>query len=238
MSVDTISISSNEVSFFVTRAAVGVGVFYGVAEDFSKAVIWATRCGLDPAVAALSCLKRLDSNPDCALMTMIETDTKWIFRGKKGLSATYAATALTDFWPLTTSDDHEIIVCGVDNPLIVASALGLENNLSGVVEWPGVKIVFSENHGAEIDATDINSLFSPKLVDLKVSTCAQSYCGPTVFSLDPRQQDLASDEMLNTGIHVDEKSWRGIISLFERCLVTSNQHSQLSGAGAGLLDND
>ena len=44
-----IVLSFNEILFYFTRAAVGVGVPYGLAEDFAKSSIWLGICGFDPA---------------------------------------------------------------------------------------------------------------------------------------------------------------------------------------------
>ena len=49
MSTSDLYLSFNEIMFYFTRAAVGGGVPFGLAEDFGRAAIWiAAASGLDP----------------------------------------------------------------------------------------------------------------------------------------------------------------------------------------------
>ena len=54
MTGKTLTLSFNEIGFYLTRAAVGAGAPFGVAEDFANAVKWAVRLGMDPVPVALS----------------------------------------------------------------------------------------------------------------------------------------------------------------------------------------
>ena len=44
-----IVLSLNEIMFYFTRAGVGAGLSFGLAEDFGRSSIWLAVSGLDPA---------------------------------------------------------------------------------------------------------------------------------------------------------------------------------------------
>lgn len=231
MSTQTLNVSLNEISFFVTRAAVGVGVPFGVAEDFAKAVMWSARCGVDPAVVALSSLERLDAAPGCGQMSRNE---KGAFKGKAGLSPAYGGTALTDFWPL---GEPVLAAHNVNNPLLAAAALALNGPASTVVEWPGVRMALNDGT-VDITASDREALTNPGPADISVRKQSDVENGLGAFSLGSQDLNEAADNLVQQGVDVDIEAWNGVVAFFRRCLVPSSQLSRMSGAGAGLVDTD
>ena len=59
MSSPELYLSFNEIMFYFTRAAVGAGLSFGLAEDFGRSSIWIAACGLDPARITSKTLKFL-----------------------------------------------------------------------------------------------------------------------------------------------------------------------------------
>ncbi len=231
MSSENLNVSLNEISFFVTRAAVGAGAPFGVAEDFANAVRWAARCGLDPAVLALASLQQLDRSPQSA---RIARDGDGVFTGEDGLSAAFAGTALADFWPL---GGDALTARNVESPLLAAAMLAGGEAVSAVVDWPGARIVVDEGR-ATVSATGRDALTAPDRVDVSVRATPADGAAPEGFALSPADLEANAGRLVEQGVDVDGEAWDGIVTLFRRCLVPSNEQSRMSGAGAGLVDTD
>ena len=60
MNSPEIVLSFNEVMFYFSRAAVGAGLPYGLADEFGRSSIWIAAGGLDPAAITSNALKSLD----------------------------------------------------------------------------------------------------------------------------------------------------------------------------------
>ena len=238
MTNNTLSVSLNEVSFFVTRAAVGAGAPFGIAEDFAKAVMWASRCGIDPALVALSCLSQLDTSPGSGRMTMIEEGSSKIFEGQDGLSAVLGGTALSDFWRLVADDGGSVIARDIDHPLMAAAALAVVGPGPAVVEWPNARVTFGKNGSIDMIAHDAGALLGKGPVDISVGVDPVNEDAPTGYILTASDLETAAKKIIDEGLSVDADAWAGVVALFRCCLVPSSEQSRMSGAGAGLVDRD
>ena len=87
-----IVLSLNEIMFYFTRAAVGAGLSFGMAEDFERSSIWIAASDLDPARITSKTLKSLDEDQSslCASQTEIGTETVLTPSRRKQLSALFA----------------------------------------------------------------------------------------------------------------------------------------------------
>jgi hypothetical protein len=231
-------VSLSEVSFFVTRAAVGAGVPFGVAEDFAKAVIWASRCEVDPAVMALACLNRLDGSPESGCMTVFEEGSSKIFEGKDGLSTIFGGIALSDFWRLGDDDGSSMMARDLDYPLMAAAALAVVGPAPAVVEWPNARVTFSKDGSIDMIARDSDAFFGKGPADISVGVEPVNEKVPTGFALTVGDLEVAEKKAIDGGLTVDADAWEGVVALFRRCLVPSSEQSRKSGAGAGLVDTD
>ena len=238
MTSNFLTVSVNEISFFITHAAIGAGAPLGIAEDFAKDMMWASCCGIDPAVTALSCLKKLDGSPNSGRMSMIEDDASWTFVGSDGLSAVYAGTALTDFWNLESRDGRSLVIKDVDHPLLMAAALAKTESPPSVLEWPNARVTFNDEGEAEISAVKAESALARGPVNIRASNVNKKRDWNVGFLLDASYLVCVARQMVEENISVDATAWAGIVALFRRCLVPSSEQSRMSGAGAGLVDTD
>jgi hypothetical protein len=235
---NTLTVSLNEVSFIVTRAAVGAGATFGVAEDFAKAVIWASRCEVDPAVMALACLNRLDVSPGSGCMTVIEKGPSKIFEGQDGLSVVFGGTALSDFWRLSADDGGSMMARDLDCPLIAAASLAVVGPAPAVVEWPNARVTFGKDGSIDMIARDIDTFLGKGRADISVSVEPVNEEVPTGFALTVGELEVAAKRAIDWGLNVDADAGEGVGDLLRRCLVPSTDLSRMSGAGAGLVDTD
>ena len=86
--------------FFFSRAAMGVGLPYGLAEDFGRISVWIAASGLDPAAITSNALKSIDEAQSSLCSSQTENDTETILKPseEKQLSALMAGpTVLTGF---------------------------------------------------------------------------------------------------------------------------------------------
>ena len=240
MTCDTLAVSLNEIGFFVTRGAVGVGAPFGIAEDFAEAIKWVTRLGIDPMPATLSSLNLLDCRPDRSRIAVAEEGTDLMFYGQDGLSALFAGPALADFGQLRRDGKSALKARNVDHPLLVAAVLASTPISACVLEWPGARVSFAVGDNADLEAIDRETLEDAGPVDVVLM---DSYLRePTDWSVGYRLHaaDLKIEacKIAQEGVMVDTVSWTGLINLFQRCLVPSSERSLVAGAGAGLVDTD
>ena len=84
--------------FYFTRAAAGVGVPFGLAEDFGRAATWIASSGLDPAAMTAKALKDLECGRSCLKANLTEGKKEIFLTAEKGktLSAIQAGAAVCD----------------------------------------------------------------------------------------------------------------------------------------------
>jgi len=94
-----IILSLNEIMFYFTRAGVGAGLSFGLAEDFGRSSVWIAANGLDPARITSKTLKSLDEAQSslCASQTEIDAETVLTPSGGKQLSALFAGPSVCDW---------------------------------------------------------------------------------------------------------------------------------------------
>ena len=240
-------LSFNEILFFFTRAAVGVDVPFGLAEDFGRTSIWIGRSGLDPAQITSPALQALDDGLSSLGASLTETgeETVLVPHSGKQLSALQAGSTVCD-WISTKTEvskiSHHIVAKNVDHPFLIAAAIGSSNYGGWEICWQGLEgsicnVLICMNgswktswSGSEIpkhsSTTDViisptdNMLFS-----------SENVVEQKTYLDDNRMR------VLESGVPVYE-SWEIINKFFSRCLVPSTEQSRKTGAGAGLVDND
>ena len=247
MKYPEIVLSFNEIMFFFTRAAVGAGLPYGLAEDFGRSSIWIAASGLDPAAFTSNALKSLDEAQSslCASKTENGTETVLTSSGEKQLSALLAGPSVCDWISVKTADSNKnqyFIAKNVDHPFLMAAAVGTLNSGSQEICWQDssgtLYAVLTAQHGnwkTSWDSTDIPLMSAAADVTINAAESrlfkAEKWKGKTSYFEKNRER------VLETGVQVYE-AWPIIHSFFSRCLVPSTEESRKSGAGAGLVDTD
>jgi len=212
MNSPEIVLSLNEILFFFTRAAVGAGVPFGLAEDFGRSSKWIAESGLDPAQITAKALQLLDCGESSISASQIENGAETVLSptDEKRLSALFAGPAVCDWISAKTEDSilsQHFIAKKVDIPFLIVAAVGASNSGNWEICW--------QDSGGTLC-----SLFS-----------SQKWNEKTTYTEKNRKR------VLESGVPVYE-AWPIIHGFFSRCLVPSTEESRKSGAGAGLVDTD
>ena len=247
MSSPELYLSFNEIMFYFTRAAAGVGVPFGLAEDFGRSATWIASSGLDPAAMTVIALKDLECGRSCLKANLTEVNKEILLtaEGGKKLSSILAGAAVCDLisaQPENPKNMQSIIAEKVDCPFLICAALGAANYDSWEICWLAsddtpCSVLICEDGNWEsswkgrnipevIDAVDVKIIFVNNRKDY-----FEKWEGNTFFSENNKKK------LLETGVPVYD-SWSEIYSFFKRCLVPSTEESRKSGAGAGLVETD
>ena len=140
MSSPELILSFNEILFYFTRAAVGVGVPVGLAEDFGRSSVWIGSSGLDPARITSNALQALDCGRSGLNATLTEGKKETVLTptGGKRLSALQAGSAVCDWISEKTEDarkSKQFIAKNVDYPFLAAAEVGLSNFEGWKICW-------------------------------------------------------------------------------------------------------
>ena len=242
-----IVLSLNEIMFYFTRAGVGAGLSFGLAEDFGRSSIWLAVSGLDPARITSKTLKSLDEAQSslCASQTEIGSETVLTPSGGKQLSALFAGPSVCD-WILekkaVSDKTQHFVVEKVDHPFLIAAAVGALKSGSWEICWQDsggtLCNVLTDQDGnwkTSLEGNEIFQQHSPADVSIKSAESSlfssKKWIEKTTYSEKNRQ------DVLESGVPLYE-AWPIIHKLFSRCLVASTEESHKSGAGAGLVDTD
>jgi len=235
--------SYNEIRFFVTRAAIGAGLPYSLAECLGS---WAMRLaveGIEPVRACASVLNHLtDGLVDRDCSALLRPDQTGSEEPQKTRSVVYVAPVVCDWINVTLTGQHPQktwVIDRIDCPeLLVAAIAGECGNAPGVdvaCSQADHQIVVWVSKGG-IDGTSLKDLVDQSLRGKPGFWEVQVHLsgGTEACGLKPPDWQSAYAK----GIAVDSQAWPVIESLFSRSLVPSSDQSLLGGAGAGLQDND
>ena len=239
--------SSAEFGQLLFKAARGVGLPLGLAEDLVAPILWLQTCGLPGDVEAVNMLTGLDERrvpgvfPDLTIRPDENTTAN------RTLSAIYLAAAGCDSlqlgWPGT---DAEIQMTAVDSPLFTATALSLAHrklNADFILTVRTAGHVLSSNQKGEVICIKRNGqepeTLAPETGDIQLSASKNlenTANGAVLVDADREIQFLLVCE--SEGLSADENNIRRLQSLADRLLVPESQHSLKYGAGAGIVDTD
>ena len=140
MSVSLLKLSLNEVRFYFTRAAVGVGVPFGLAEDFGRSVSWLACSGLDPARICAPVLQSLESGQSSLYPKLNQWNGEALLKPPpdKLLSAIQAGSFASDWivpMEQKSGKNSYLSAENVDYPFLVAAALGASGCSGWEISW-------------------------------------------------------------------------------------------------------
>ena len=247
MNSPQIVLSFNEIMFFFTRAAVGVGLPLGLAEDYARSAIWIAAGGHDPVAITADALVSLDEAKSSLSASQTANGAETVLRssGDKQLSTLFAGPSVCDWISTKAFESNEnqyFIAKNVDYPFLLAAAVGALNSGSWEIFWQDSEgtlcAVLTAQHGnwkTSWDSANISLMSGAADVTIKSVESsffkAERWKGETYYSEKNRKR------VLETGVQIYE-AWPIIHSFFSRCLVPSTEESRKSGAGAGLVDTD
>jgi len=206
-------VSGNELLAAAHKAAVGAGLPTGIAEDVSQATVWLCRHEVDGVQAALAGL----ANADDASARLVPgnaiafADARAAMHGPSALDLLVAGAA-----------PDGVMLHDLDSPRLLVGLAGVAAGLHhmGFVirDDRGAACTVSGEHLAGEFALD------PTRVHVRIAA---------------PQDATPEGEQASTGqIVVDEIMWTRLNEYAARTYVAATEQSRVSGAGAGLTDND
>ena len=248
MNSPEIILSFNEIMFFFSRAAMGVGLPYGLAEDFGRSSVWIAASGLDPAAITSNALKSIDESQSSLCSSQTENDTETILKSseEKQLSALLAGPTVCDW---ISTKDPEILeyqyyrAKKIDYPFMIAVAVGALKSGNWEISWQDCEgfssSVLIDQHGNWKTSWDsaVNISSMSDSTDVTIKSVHSSLLNTEKWKGKTNYYDKNRERILKTGVQVFD-NWPIIHSYFCRCLVLSTEETRISGAGAGLVDTD
>jgi len=220
--------SLNEIELNSRKAARGCGLPWGVADEVGKAVRWLHAFGLEAVTICAASLNQHDHSSyfDYAPLSL---DGDWQSRSET-LSPIMTGISLCDC--LNTMANQPIKTKEIAWPLLAVGFLGqaaLVKEQALRISWDSVVLVLYR------DALHI----SGKLEDLNVASTSSLICERLSASADHAQESLGVSQELHIGdAAIDMDAWAQLSEYAYRTYVEATEASRLSGAGAGLNDND
>jgi hypothetical protein len=214
--------SLNEIEHTCRKAARGCGLPWGVADEVGKAVRWLHVFNLDGTRILAMLLERVDHHEPVKLAPR-ELDGTWSAVDAM-LSPLLVGPTLCDC--LGMMANREIETGSIAWPLLTAGFLGqaaLESTQSVRMCWQGVVLdlhrdfLWIEGNNDDLYCASAQSL-----------TCVGW----------PVQGDKESVTMTIGDAEVDPGAWQRLEQFAHQTYVEASEESRLSGAGAGMNDND
>lgn len=210
------SLSLNEVEALAKKAARGAGYPWGIAEETGKAVRWLCALDVDGCAALADYLTECDG---AELSNRVPVKgNAWTSRGDR-LCPLLAGAALSDL--ADTLRDGNLRLESVAHPILLAPFAGLSaQHLEAcvVLEW-----------------NDASAATDGKALALRgdIRSPAATVIARLGTRLDPAHRRLARSRA-----DPDDDTLAALNRLAHRTYAPATEASRLSGAGAGLSDND
>ncbi len=210
-------VSANEVYQTARKACLAAGYLQDRAEDIAVATSWLQNAGMMGCVILDSLLADIKNNQDVRLDLHLEAGVLQISQCRPA----FEGVASID-WLLAADSGAEIRIVCLSHPMMFAGLLWQ----AGQVYQKQFRLV-SEALEAPINIPD-------EVVD-PVATC-QQISGKVVVELD----DIVLPPFFVASGHsvVSDAVWARLNALAMKTYVPETEASRLSGAGAGLVDND
>ena len=240
-------LSLNEISFVLTRAAVGAGAPFGMGEVFAKASACLACLGLDPAEAAVPALRGLADGDSSGELVLRDGHEAAHVQARDGqmLSAIFAGPVVADRLSIesTRGGQCRLVLDETDQPLLIAAAVAAADIDTGriTVSWlspGGGRVVVELADGMVMlpgpDGRGIEAA-GPARVDIALNQTAAM----TRLQSYPAARRLADGRRhaVERGVVVDGLAWSTVVGFFGKCLVPSTAQARSRGAGAGSIDN-
>lgn len=215
--------SLNEVAGALRKAAVGSGYPPGPAADLAAATVWLCARRLDGVGAALA-----------SLASGYDADARWQ-EDDSDLRFTDAAVGRwgsSPFELLVAAETERVVVERPDSPLLLMGFAGT------VARSTGAAFALSDGTDAPVVVTGAGAE-TDRVVPDRATTVHIEIARAVDHHDDHHHVDhgVAPDDVAR-GVEVSAEHWSAVIDLAARTYVPATNESRMSGAGAGLDDND
>ncbi len=230
--------SNAEIETLTCKAAVGVGLPVGLAEDAGVAAAWLSAAGFAGAEIAYRAIENLRKGK--ARPVIVSSHSESLCPDTKGklASVMYAAPSIFDFLQTTSP----VTVVRLDEPLLLFSHLVCSSSIPAVelvlhsVGSTGEVLqgVIQRGHG-RLEGPPLSNQEAKNGSEVSVTMVGISEdrnFKPTKKEIDVRRVAI------QRGVAVNEAIWTELKRLAAQTLVPESVESKQRGAGAGLIDND
>lgn len=218
----------NEVEAMGKRAARGAGLSWGLAEEAGKAARWLVARGLPGVEQLADCLTRNDKHAYAELMP---SDVDGVWQAPAGpLCPLIAGAALCDR-AAEIAGERVIELGETAQPLLIVPYVAGAAKLTGTamaIGWDEVTVTLSPcGERIEGNRDDLTALSTDSV------RCKRAEHADELFT---PANGLAAPAM--PAAPIDAAAWNRLKTFAQRTYAPATEASRLSGAGAGLSDNN
>ena len=231
-------VSNAEIETLTCKAAVGVGLPVGLAEEAGAAAAWLSAAGFAGAEIAYRAIENIRKGK--ARPVIVSSHSESLCPDTKGklASVMYAAPSIFDFLQTTSP----VTVVRLDEPLLLFGHLVCSSSIPAVelvlhsVGSTGEVLqgVIQKGHG-RLEGPPLSNQEAKNGSEVSVTMVGISEdrnFKPTKKEIDVRRVAI------QRGVAVNEAIWTELKRLAAQTLVPESVESKQRGAGAGLIDND
>lgn len=232
--------SLNQIEHTVRKAARGSGLSWGVAEDAGRAARWLHMVDLPGVSLVASVLAEIDHSDDQTrkvAQANVATDESHEVMALKPihgrLSPLVVGPCIGDWVnaieAMSETNETEIAIENVVCPLLLAGYCGVaaqQTQLTLSIHWHDFQMRCAAKEMRYL-GEKIGSNFEPRIRVSNAESNDQNPCANATV----KESRIGS-------VEVDSESWRQLEMLSHQTYVEATESSRLSGAGAGLNDND
>ncbi len=231
-------VSNAEIETLTCKAAVGVGLPVGLAEEAGAAAAWLSAAGFAGAEIAYRAIENIRKGK--ARPVIVSSHSESLCPDTKGklASVMYAAPSIFDFLQTTSP----VTVVRLDEPLLLFGHLVCSSSIPAVelvlhsVGSTGEVLqgVIQRGHG-RLEGPPLSNQEAKNGSEVSVTMVGISEdrnFKPTKKEIDVRRVAI------QRGVAVNEAIWTELKRLAAQTLVPESVESKQWGAGAGLIDND
>jgi hypothetical protein len=224
-------LSLNEVEVTVRKAALGVGLPLGLAEDAGAAAAWLAATGFPVVELIGAALETTSAEPrmergDGIIRFLSEEGACSVLRA--GPSACDLALAAAGLGAGTA------VEAVMDVPVLAVAQAVLASAGSGVA----LTIAAAGKPAAEVADGAPAFLIEPSALAALRAERVRIAPAKAPGRHPPQSFRAEREAALGEGVSVDAGGWRRVQDLADRMLVPATAHSHERGAGAGLIDSD
>ena len=212
-------VSANEIHHTIRKASLAIGLDHDRATDIGAAVVWLARHGQDGCAIAEAMLAATDTAPP-----LVMTKAKDQLKLSSPRPAIEGIAAID--WLIANPDDGCVVMSDVSDGVLLLGLLGVAAGQYNSVFQISVD---GKNHKARITMTGCTNW------TILSGSCNQTM---SLTCLPASGEDAISNPDHYDDLIVAKDVWEKLAALAYRTYVPSSEQSRLSGAGAGLNDND
>ena len=230
--------SNAEIETLTCKAAVGVGLPVGLAEDAGVAAAWLSAAGFAGAEIAYRAIENIRKGKARPVIVSSHSDSLCPDTKGKLASVMYAAPSVFDFLQTTSP----VTVVRLDQPLLLFAHLVCSSSIPAVeltlhsVGSTGAVLqgVIKRGHG-RLEGSPFSNQEAKNGSEVSVTMVGVSQdrnFKPTKTEAEARR------DAVQRGVAVSEAIWTKLQRLAAHTLVPESTESKQRGAGAGMIDND